>query len=96
MRNGFLRREPGGGGVADAAPSPDLARTLAAYRRQKWAELQDEGPERLQRELYRLATLLDDYRQGRNGRLIEVDEEFWEGKIRVLRELLESDIPVDE
>lgn len=67
----------------------ERARTLEAYRRAKWAELADEGPEGLRRELASLEAALADPDWG-GGRVLDVDNAFRRAKVAVLRELLEA------
>lgn len=66
----------------------DLEATLAAYERQKWAQLSDQGTEGLGRELADLERFLEqaDQLDWASDRLIAFREE----KARILREILQK------
>ncbi len=73
--------------------SGDLDATLEAYRREKWAQLADDGEEGLRRELSGLEHFLE---HGTEAAWVS-DElvAFREAKAEVLRSILEDAHPED-
>lgn len=66
----------------------DLEATLAAYEKQKWAQLSDQGADGLRRELADLERFLEqaDQLDWASDRLIAFRQE----KVRILREILQE------
>lgn len=66
----------------------ELEATLEDYRRAKWAELEDSGRDRLERELSRLLSFLDEAEE--LDWASEALVRFRRAKAEILREVLED------